>query len=72
MVHRVGLLCLPCMECTANKVGRSKDRRRNLVRLIVPDTAGDCVTSISDVVTRTNIRGCVDRNSHTYLEWIRL
>ena len=60
------------MECTASEVGCSKDRWRNLVRLIVPDTTGDCVTKVSDAVMRMGIRGCVDHNSHPYLVWIRL
>ena len=71
MAHRVDLLRLPGMNCTAGKVGYSKDRGRDLVWLIVPDTAGGYVTEVSDVVVRMNIRGCADRSSHPYPGWIR-
>lgn len=55
MVHRADLLCLPGMNCTASEVGCSKDRRCNLVWLIVPDTAGNYVAKVSDVVTRVKL-----------------
>lgn len=51
VVHRVDLLCLPCMNGARGEVSRRKDWWRDLVWLIVPDTAGNCVKEVSDVVT---------------------
>jgi hypothetical protein len=44
------------MECAAGEVGSGKDWGRDLVWLVVPDTAGNCVTNVSDVAMRLDVR----------------
>lgn len=52
MVYRADLLCLPGMNGARREVSCRKDWWSDLVWLIVPDTTGNCVTGVSDVVTR--------------------
>ena len=71
MVDRGDLLCLPGMNGARGEVSCCKDRRRYLIWLVVPDTAGNCIAEVSIVVTRVDIRCWVDRSSRPYLGWTR-